>query len=345
MELCTFLICDPTEEAAVLEVTTPAEWSLRLIDDPSERFWFGPNYMQTIQRPSALRPDLSELKRGRLAVVKCSSRDEGENAADLLRACCDIIDSDPTHQVYSKSSIQLPDQPEHYPALFKTRGFFEQFAHFSDLPVALRLTTNCWADRSIAYAAHKLLLSYRFDRVTWWSMHPKHGQKFSKTSALHRDHVGTAFAVNAAFSAIEELGLEVRSSAKLKRFDDNDLPAWNPKVLLDIQDRLLQAGIDPNEDFEWVQRGAPSDAESGLKPRFRLPSPYADGDVVRDLRIKITDAIHYCSVLRNFMTAHRFADATSSIGPYEVYNVQSVARRLILGRGECWPVESGKGSP
>jgi hypothetical protein len=55
--------------------------------------------------------------------------------------------------------------------------------------------------------------------------------------------------------------------------------------------------------------------------------------------MSLPDALHYCSYLRNSMTAHRFKDATSKIGAYDVFKVQSVARFLILSMGKCWNLD------
>ncbi len=118
----------------------------------------------------------------------------------------------------------------------------------------------------MVYAIHKLALSYSLESVSWWSVHPSYGQVFEQYSARHRDHVGTAFAINAAFAAVEELQLEVKSSAQKKRFLQRSPVEWNQDVLEDLGQRLKQAGIDPAEKIEWVVRGNP--APSG--PSFFL---------------------------------------------------------------------------
>ncbi len=65
---------------------------------------------------------------------------------------------------------------------------------------------------------------------------------------------------------------------------------------------------------------------------------HSDGHKVRDVTVSLPDAIHACSYLRNFMTAHAFSSNTPRLGPYEVFNVQSVARRLILSNCKLWNV-------
>jgi hypothetical protein len=128
--------------------------------------------------------------------------------------------------------------------IFKTTGYFEQFTYCEHLPIAVELAINSWPNKLFVYAIHKLMLSYSLDRATWWSMRPKHGQVFEKYSNKLSYHVSVAYAINAAFSAIEELGLEVRSSSKKPRFKDNSAGIWNDKVLNDIIKRLNNAGVD-----------------------------------------------------------------------------------------------------
>ena len=61
-------------------------------------------------------------------------------------------------------------------------------------------------------------------------------------------------------------------------------------------------------------------------------SEHSDGVEVRDRQISVPDAINFSEFLRNTMTAHAFSSETSRLGPYEVYNVQQVARFLILSK-------------
>jgi hypothetical protein len=336
---CTFLVCDPAHQALIRSIPSPEPWSIGVVPDPSGRFWFGPGITHSISHPSALRDPPKNLKQGQLLVVSSLSEDVARNVSDLLQACCDIVHLDPNHSASGRRAMRLAESDEANRPIFQTHGFFEWFASFERLPIAVEFAANAWTDRPLVYAIHKLTLSYSLDRVSWWSMHPAYGEKFPKTSAAFRDHVSTAFAINAAFAAIEELGLDVRSNASKRRWINKEIPTWNPDVLADIEGRLRDAGIDPTEQTEWIQRGAPSPAEQELTPRFIAPSPYANGNVVRDLRISLPDALHYCSYLRNFMTAHRFSEETPSIGPYEVFNVQSLARRLVLGKARCWDLE------
>ena len=172
-------------------------------------------------------------------------------------------------------------------------------------------------------------MSYETEAISPWSTHPRYGQIFDKHSGEFSDHVRSSVAVNLAFSAIEELNLEVRSSREKPRWLDKEY-TWNPSVLMDLRSRLEEAGINPDATVDWILRGEKN--ELAIQPIRDRPSRYSDGLAVRDIELSLPDAIHACSYLRNYVTAHAFGRDTPLLGPYEVYNVQQVARLLVLWR-------------
>ena len=62
------------------------------------------------------------------------------------------------------------------------------------------------------------------------------------------EHVRRAYAVIAFYAVIEELGLEIRASAKKQSFIGGK---WNPKVKKDLEIRLKKQGININKPFYW----------------------------------------------------------------------------------------------
>lgn len=165
-------------------------------------------------------------------------------------------------------------------------------------------------------------------------MHPRYGQKFQKHTKNFVSHVGTSVAINLAYSAIEELGLGVKASGKVPRSIGKETFIWNPEVLTPFRNRLRKEGIDPEQKIDWITRGEKS--EVAVYETLDTPSQHSDGLEVRDRQILLTDAINFCEFLRNQMTAHGFSSATQRLGPYEVYNVQQVARFLILSKCGLW---------
>jgi len=168
------------------------------------------------------------------------------------------------------------------------------------------------------------------------SMHPRFKQIFEKHSSDYSSHVGTSVAINLAYSAIQELGLDVRASSKNRRWSDNEKFVWNPDVLEKLQTRLKDAGIDPDGTIDWIVRGERSEVE--VHPFRDSLAVHSDGGEVRDIKLSLPDAINRCEHLRNSMTAHAFSSSTPLLGPYEVYNTQKVARFLTLSKCGLWNI-------
>ncbi len=165
-------------------------------------------------------------------------------------------------------------------------------------------------------------------------MHPSSGQVFEKHTDNFASHVGTSVAINLAYSAIEELDLGVKANGKVPRSIGKGTFVWNPKVLGPFKGRLRKAGIDPERTIDWVTRGDQS--EVPVYEMLNQLSEHSDGVEVRDREVSVPDAINFCEFLRNTMTAHAFSSKTNRLGPYEVYNVQQVARFLIMSKCNLW---------
>jgi hypothetical protein len=326
---CTFLVFDPTHVQAVDSLRSATGMTIRFIPDPSERFWFQKGCVTEISHPAALIKPPAGSVAGQLMVIDADET-TANNVVGLVCAARNIIEANPGRQATLRRAFELPDNTTEqlgiFRDVFRSRGFFEQFCHSFDFPLAIALATTAWPDKGFVYAIHKLSRSYETESITWWSTHPVYGQIFDKHSELYSSHVSTSIAINLAFSAIEELKLQVKSSASKARFLAGD---WNPAVLKDLLGRLQNAGIDVGQRVNWIVRGDQSKPEGSIKPALGAPAPYGDGQVVRDVELTIPEALHVSSFIRNFMTAHGFGEASAFLGPYEVFNVQSLARRLI----------------
>jgi hypothetical protein len=220
--------------------------------------------------------------------------------------------------------------------VFRTSGFFENFRYHEEMAVAVTLAARAWPEKKLIYAIHKLSMSYETEAITPWSTHPHYGQVFEKHSHEFADHVCTSVAINLAFSAIEEMQLQIKSSHANPRWLAGEKFAWNPTVLDDINGRLKKSNINPESTIEWVRRGKRT--EANIQIEEKMPSQYADRNSVRDVNINIQDALHACSYMRNFMTAHAFGQNTPLLGAYEVFNAQALARFLILCSLNLWNI-------
>jgi hypothetical protein len=176
-----------------------------------------------------------------------------------------------------------------------------------------------------------LWFSYRTCSFHWTDLHPNSGRK----SDIEQDpinHIVLANAIIRAFSAIEELNLHVVASHE-KPIKVGGV--WNSLVLKDLCSRLENAGVDTSKPFLWNLRNSPTRIEKAYPPPDGEPTPWTRF-WVRDRMVKITDAIHYAGILRSRVSAHRVSDRTRSLTLYDVDNVQSLARRLILESLGFW---------
>lgn len=198
---------------------------------------------------------------------------------------------------------------------------------------ACLIASKSWGNTNLIYSIEKYKFSLQLDSITPHSASPIYGQVFSVESGGYNYHVKAAYAFLSAYSIIEELKLDIRSSDKKHRFINNE---WNPDVKNDLIKRLSEIGIDETETINFVIRGTPNKIFQNVKNKFSSDSEYNDNVIVNDQKMKIYDAIHYCSYVRNFFIGHKFNEIVSSFTPYDIHNVQMLARRLILGKLDLW---------
>lgn len=332
---CSFLVFAPDETDLLMSICQSIGWKICFVPDPSKRYRFFRSGHFEAAQPGALT-DFGSLEEGgspgQLLMVEADTT-EANNIIHLISAANVIVDGFPDQKYGGPSGFEIPDdaseQADIFENVFQTTGFFELFSFRKERPVAVAMAVNAWLDRRVVYAIHKLSKSYETEAITPWSAHPLHGQVFEKHSGEFSDHVRSSIAINLAFSAIEELNLQVNSSKEKPRWLDKEY-TWNPHVLKDITSRLEKAGINPDRTVDWVARG--DKTELAIQPARDRFSAYGDGQIVRDIELSLPDAIHACSYLRNFVAAHAFSKETPRLGPYEVYNVQQVARFLVLSK-------------
>lgn len=337
---CSFLIFRPDDMDLVEAICVEAGWSVSNIPDPSTRHRFFDRGKHEITQPSGLCELKGDEQLGRLLILYCDNEDEADNITRLICAASVVLEGFSARYKLPISAFPLDKEQSELKSLFKnvfqSTGYFELFVSMDNLPVAVALAAKAWGDSRVIYAIHKLAESYETESVTPWSMHPRHGQILQKHTASYASHVGTSIAINLAHSVIEELGLSVPASKKNPRWLNNQTFEWNPSVLEKLEENLRATGVGSDEEINWIARGEAT--ETSVHPVRDAPSEYSDGGMVRDVRLSIPDAINRCQYLRNFLTAHAFAMETPMLGPYEVYNVQQVARFLILKKCAIWKV-------
>ncbi len=211
------------------------------------------------------------------------------------------------------------------------------FVECESVGFGCRVLKACLNDKKIAYSLHKYKTSLELSSFTPRSADPLYGQVFENYNIKKESHTKAAFAIIAAFSVIEELGVEIRSGHKNPRFLDHHKGIWNPKVLEDVQARLAKIGVDEKMTIDWIYRGEKTEIEKEILPKFGTDSHWQlYHNQVRDQTLTFPEAIHIASYMRNKIAAHKFRELTQFISPYDVFNVQSLARKLILEKMGLW---------
>lgn len=339
-EFCSFFVFRPDEIDLIHSICAAANWSTRDIPDPSMRYAFSKRGMSEISQASALK-DIGIRREGqqmgRLLLLE-TKQAEADNIVQLVCAANIILDGFPSFKDRPTCGFELSDdeadRQKTFENVFRSDGFFQWFTYRDTLPIAIAIAAEAWRDRNLVYAIHKLAHSYETESVTPWSMHPRYKQAFQKHSADFSSHVGTSGAINLAYSAIQEIDLDVKASEKKPRSIGQETFVWNPAVLEPFKERLRNAGIDPEIKIDWVTRG--DQTEVDIYQMLDCPSDHSNGVDVRDRQISLPDAINFCEYLRNTMTSHAFSSDTPRLGPYEVYNAQQVTRLLILSKCNLW---------
>lgn len=237
-------------------------------------------------------------------------------------------------------AIDLTEVDKFDSEIYSDKRFHNYFRRFDHVGYGCYVLKEAYGNVDLQYAIEKFKLSLEINSMAPHSANPKYGQMFDYYKIDKSYHTSGAFAIIAAFSAVEELGLEVRSSAKKHRFLDNDNGVWNPKVLNDINERLGEIGITEEDTFDWIFRGEKTEIEKDLKPYFGHDSKWSEiNEEVRDKTLTFPEAIHNLSYLRNFIASHKFKELTKYISPYDIFNAQSLTRNLILRELGIWQVD------
>lgn len=162
-----------------------------------------------------------------------------------------------------------------------------------------------------------------------------------KTSGSRYFQMRFAYAIITAYSVIEELGLEVRAS----NGNPSKLPngEWNPLVLESLEKRLMNANINLDNKFLWINRGE----ETEIEKKYPLKDSKlilernneieleneADKEYfefMKDCYVYLPDAINYLSTLRSKISSHAVGDRIMNLSVYDVANAQMLARTLLL---------------
>jgi hypothetical protein len=204
------------------------------------------------------------------------------------------------------------------------------------VPIACNIAARASWRKEWMYALSKYKFSIRTYSVFHIDLYP--GAEHLPVSPLPDEHIMFSHAIVATYSVLEELQLEIRASAKKpSKMKDG---TWNPPVKSDLERRLAKAGINLNEPLLWTVRGPIRRLETHKPITAKSKAPWSRG-LIRDVEIDLIDAIAHASWLRSTIASHSVKELTKTLSPYDVVNVQHLARRIILEVLGVWPIQEG----
>jgi hypothetical protein len=265
---------------------------------------------------------------GQEIIISAKSPETAQRALNLIMASHYLLEGDPP--VWPIELIAYRDQD--LVNLEETERHSVTAKFFST--VGLRLACSLAAKASFRRANVYAIFKYHFS-VSLYSNFAVDLEPFSShisVSPYPSDHIVFCHSIISAYSAIEELGLQVRASSEKPSKIKGE---WNPPVKKDLEDRLQRAGIDLNETLLWTLRGPRRRIELIRPPRTLEREPWSIGSV-RDAEVSVVDAIADVSWLRSFVASHKIKDVSAVLSPYDVANAQHLARRLILESMGFW---------
>jgi hypothetical protein len=195
----------------------------------------------------------------------------------------------------------------------------------NSIPIACEIAGKASRKRKWVYALAKYKFSIQLYGVFGVDLEPFSAPHLS-VSVFPDEHVMFSHAIVSAYSVVEDLGLEIRASQKRPSRIGGK---WNQSVKQDLEKRLMKAGIDLSEPILWTLRGPRRKTERKREIPVLSKTGWASGPV-RDSEVEVVDAIAYSDWLRDCVASHAVKDFTKVLSPYDVVNVQHLARRLLL---------------
>lgn len=275
------------------------------------------------------RRDPVRVYRGSEIVLRASSWISAQRALNLIQGCHQLLEGDPP--VFPVQAIAHNEKEPDWMPDTKRAEQAEWYWSTSDIPLACAIAAKASRRLRWVYAVAKYTFSlsiysvHHMDLEPWMAPH-------LPLSRFPGDHVMFCHAIISAYSVVEDLKLSVIASAEKPSRIKGE---WNPEVRNDLESRLAKAGVDLGETLLWTARGPRRRIEKRRPIPDGLKAPWSAW-VVRDSEIQVIDAIAYAQWLRSAIASHGVKELTPVLSPYDVINVQHLARRLLLENLGFW---------
>jgi hypothetical protein len=301
-------------------------------DQPSPPFR-GAGWEATIgpqrKKPSTLHTTIHNVQEAQEVILIAGSWETAQRTLDLILGCHTLVWGDP--DVFKIRLVANNDQEPKWMEEDRRKSLTKKTYATTDFPLACAIAAKVSRRLKLVYAVAKYKFSmslysvHHVDLEPWKSPH-------LPVSSFPGDHVMFAHSIISAYSVVEDLGLTVRASTnKPSRIKGR----WNPEVKANLERRLSKAGVDLSETILWIARGKKRRIESSRPIPDGIKAPWSEW-IVRDTEIPIVDAVAYSEWLRSAVASHGTKNLTKLLSPYDVINVQHVARRLLLESLGFW---------
>jgi hypothetical protein len=289
--------------------------------------WNGAGWTASFENKDDL--PTSRYPSDRELLIEAKSVNTAQKALNLILAACHL---------YRESAFAISNDMFVYPEDVDTRTDNLQYDTaltrlcLEGIPFACEIA----AKASRCYDLVHAIELYRLSRM----IHYNYTDDLSPDKYPHehrskqpRDHLRFAYAILAAYATIEQLNVQVtlKKESTIRGQLTSLLPdrSWNPPVLRDLQERLLNRNVGPNSTIMWLVRGRKTKIEISESSRDCGKYSWATG-YIRDKKILVVDAINYSRWIRSNISAHRINERVATLSVYDVANVQNLSRMLIL---------------
>ncbi len=258
-----------------------------------------------------------ESLNGKEVVVDAKSYTTAKKVSKLIHASLTLLYSHPL--TYSPPAIREKDND------FVEEGEI-RFYSCSEIVKACEIACYASFKRKHYYSLFKYHLACDLHSNYVIDLDPR-SSIYHRLSPFPDDHIRMGYSIVIFYSVLEELGAEIRASAKNpSKLADG---SWNPVVKNDLEKRLKKLGINIERKIYWELRSTPTKIERKKKLSINNKVEWAYG-YVRDLEIPLIEAISIISWIRSCIVAHKVKDMIGSISIYNVSNANHLSRIILL---------------
>lgn len=332
----SFLLVDHFKTKRILELEFNRDFNIDFEKDPSKRFWAskdGKTFMEQIKSGCDDFHNSDDFLPAQRIIIKAENEELAENVKDLLFIASNMVYPNPNQS--PDTGFLIEDSREEEDTLaYHEQPLCSYFKKVDNPVLAFKIVLKCLSNKNLTYALVKYGFSVRLDSFTPHSASPRFGQIFDNYFTDYQYHVNAAYAINSAYSVLEELQLEIRSSSSKPTYNA-DKTDFNEQVRSDLDKRLSPIGLSSSDRFDWILRGEITLLQREFDPNFGVRN-FPDSPTVLDERIELIEAIQRARLIRNFITAHKFKDVTEFISPYDVFNIQTLVRKAFFHKIDLW---------